>query len=90
MLYTLLYISMVQLAAKDWELLPEELNVWQEIIKIGESIQNEVLQQIKLDLTTFQIKTLQAEKMRKKVSQNSQKMDSINIREKLREIILTF
>ena len=81
---------MVQLAAKDWELLPEELNVWQEIIKIGESIQNEVLQQIKLDLTTFQIKTLQAEKMRKKVSQNSQKMDSINIREKLREIILTF
>ena len=43
MLYTLLYISMVQLAAKDWELLPEELNVWQEIIKIGESIQNEVL-----------------------------------------------
>ena len=81
---------MVQLAAKDWELLPEELNVWQEIIKIGESIQNEVLQQIKLDLTTFQIKTLQAEKMRKKVGQNSQKMDSKNIREKLGEIILTF
>ena len=65
MLYTLLYISIVQLAAKDWELLPEELNVWQEIITIGEAIENELSQQIRLDLNTFQIETEQADIMRK-------------------------
>jgi hypothetical protein len=43
MLHALIYVSIVQLAAKDWELLPEELNVWQEIKRIGEAIEKEVL-----------------------------------------------
>jgi hypothetical protein len=57
MLHALIYVSIVQLAAKDWELLPGELNVWQDIKNIGDAIESEVLQQIRMDLETFKIET---------------------------------
>ena len=60
MLQTLIYISTVQLAAKDWELLPEELDTWAKIRKIGSAIEQELLQQIRIDLETFKVETDQS------------------------------
>jgi hypothetical protein len=57
MLHTLIYISIVQLAAKDWQLLPEEHNVWREIKSIGKAIEIKVHQQIRQDLETFKGET---------------------------------
>jgi hypothetical protein len=87
MIYTLLYISIVQLAAKDWELLPEELNVWQKIIKIGEAIANELREQVRLDLNTFQIETEQANLMRKMINSKPKKITNFDIQSNLGEIM---
>jgi hypothetical protein len=53
MLQALLYVSIVQLAAKDWELIPPyHLGI---LSKIGGSLQQQLLAQIYLDLETFQV-----------------------------------